>query len=61
VGENVTRVKVGDRVVVCASSCFASFVIAKEGYAALIPENITFEQAASLMGIKLIFSYIINI
>jgi NADPH:quinone reductase-like Zn-dependent oxidoreductase len=53
VGEDVKKFKVGDRVVACASSCFASYITAKEGYTSAIPENISFEQAASLMGLKL--------
>ncbi|KAK2944744.1 putative Long-chain-fatty-acid--AMP ligase FadD26 [Blattamonas nauphoetae] len=50
VGSAVTEVKEGDRVVVTASSTFASYVIAKGAYTVKIPENLSFEQAASLFG-----------
>jgi NADPH:quinone reductase-like Zn-dependent oxidoreductase len=50
VGSGVTSVQRGDRVVVCASFCFASFATARAAYTAKIPEQISYERAASLFG-----------
>ena len=50
VGSNVKSIKPGDRAAVCASSCFASYVIAKESFTSLLPDDISFEDAAGIFG-----------
>jgi len=49
VGEKVTRFKVGDRVFGGANGAFAEYVVRREtGAIALIPANVSFEQAAAV-------------
>lgn len=49
VGENVTRFEVGDEVFGGASGAFAEYVVVREDRAiAHKPDNVTFEQAASM-------------
>ena len=48
VGKGVVNVKAGDRVIAFASSCFASHVTTSAGSVAPIPENISFEEAATI-------------
>lgn len=50
VGENVTKVKVGDRVYTAdsVSGTYAEFVICRENQVNLLPDNISFEQGAGV-------------
>src|SRR5690348_8391068 len=48
IGARVTRVKRGDRVFGFCRGAFAEYACASESKLAAIPENVTFEQAASL-------------
>jgi len=48
VGDAVTALKPGDRVIAFASSCFASHVTTNAGSAAQIPDHMSFEEAATI-------------
>jgi NADPH:quinone reductase-like Zn-dependent oxidoreductase len=48
VGENVTRFKPGDAVFGCAHGSFAEYVLAREAYLTLKPENRSFAEAATV-------------
>jgi NADPH2:quinone reductase len=50
VGENITKLKVGDRVYTAdsVSGTYAEFVICKENQVHLLPENVSFEQGAGV-------------
>jgi NADPH:quinone reductase len=50
VGENITKVKVGDRVYTAdsVSGTYAEYVICKENQVNLLPEKISFEQGAGV-------------
>lgn len=50
VGENVSKVKVGDRVYTAdsVSGTYAEFVVCNENQVNLLPENISFEQGAGV-------------
>jgi acyl transferase domain-containing protein/NADPH:quinone reductase-like Zn-dependent oxidoreductase len=49
VGEGVTRFSKGDRAVAFASDAFASHVVAKEAASVPLPENMTSEEAATIL------------
>lgn len=48
IGSGVTRLKIGDRVVAFASSCFASHVTTEASSVNRIPDNIGFAEAATI-------------
>ncbi len=50
IGENITKVKVGDRVYTAdsISGTYAEYVVCKENQVNLLPENISFEQGAGV-------------
>jgi phthiocerol/phenolphthiocerol synthesis type-I polyketide synthase C len=48
VGEKVTALKAGDRVVAFASSCFGSHVTTDAGAVAIIPDTLDFDSAATI-------------
>lgn len=48
VGEGVEKLKVGDRVIAFASSCFASHVTTKADCAAILPDAIGYDAAATI-------------
>jgi polyketide synthase 12/myxalamid-type polyketide synthase MxaB len=48
VGEGVSQLQVGDRVVVIADACFSSYVVAPAGLAARIPDRFTYAEAAAI-------------
>ncbi|WP_377294695.1 type I polyketide synthase [Rhizobium sp. SG2393] len=48
VGDGVTHLKPGDRVIAFASSCFATHVTTDAGSAALIPASLSFAEAATI-------------
>jgi len=48
VGENVKQFQPGDEVFGCAKGAFAEYVLAREAYLALKPDNRSFEQAAAV-------------
>ncbi len=48
VGENVTRFKPGDKVFGFAHGSFAEYVLAREAYLTLKPDNRSFEEAAAV-------------
>lgn len=60
VGAGVTNVKPGDRVVAFASSCFASHVTTHSGSVALIPEALTFAEAATIPTVFLTAYYALD-
>ncbi len=47
VGENVSRLKSGDKVFGFADGCFAEFVCAKQNEIMKIPDSLSFDQAAA--------------
>ena len=48
VGQKVTQFQPGDEVFASCSSAFAEYVSVSEGYVAMKPQNLTFEQAAAV-------------
>ncbi len=50
IGENITKVKVGDRVYTAGSvsGTYAEYVVCKENQVGLLPENVSFEQGAGV-------------
>ncbi|MCO5950209.1 NADP-dependent oxidoreductase [Mucilaginibacter flavidus] len=57
VGSGVSRLKVGDKVFASSfGGTYAEYVVVKEGSAALIPKNVTLNEAAALI-IPLVTSY----
>jgi NADPH:quinone reductase-like Zn-dependent oxidoreductase len=48
IGENVSRFKAGDRVFGSCRGSHAEYVIAREGRITLMPENLTFDEAAAV-------------
>jgi NADPH:quinone reductase len=50
IGENITKVKVGDRVYTAdsISGTYAEYVVCKENQVNLLPENVSFEQGAGV-------------
>jgi amino acid adenylation domain-containing protein len=48
VGERVTRLKVGDSVIAMAAGSFSQYVIVNAQFVTLKPDNLSFEEAASI-------------
>lgn len=48
VGPGVSKHRVGDRVIVCSSGSFTTSMIVSEHLCVTAPDNMTFEQAASM-------------
>jgi acyl transferase domain-containing protein/acyl-CoA synthetase (AMP-forming)/AMP-acid ligase II/acyl carrier protein len=60
VGENVKGFKAGDAVIAFTFGCFSSYVIAGADSVVLKPENISFEEAASIPAVFLKAHYALN-
>ncbi len=60
VGDDITDLAIGDRVMCFAPSCFADYVVTKTTAVAKIPDSMTFEEAATIPSVFFTVYYALN-